>query len=164
MRATCRIQQRSARHQTLFIEYLLAPGADVLAVVTGRRNTLGEWIQGGLGMNLWTGLADAPGKAVFYTGDDRITPQSGPHGFGDFDWEWGGLVSRDGRAIFLGTGARECRTGGHAGGPEGCILFGDTHREVAAGTSEEGLFFFAPSESREEAIARAPWAAFEQLP
>ena len=164
VRVTCRVAQKRARHHTLYIEYLMAPGADVLALVVGRRNTLGEWIGDGMAFNLWSNLADAPGKGVFHTGDDRITPQAGPQQFGDFAWSWGGLVGRDGRALFVGTADGECRTGGWSGGPEGCVLYGAACREVAAGASEEGLFFVAPTASREEAIAREPWAAFEKLP
>jgi len=74
------------------------------------------------------------------------------------------LVGNDGRALFLGTSTPDCRAAGASGGPEGCILFGEVYREVAAGTSEEGLFFVAPAVSREEAVARAPWTAFEALP
>ena len=164
VRVTCRIVQKSARNQTLYADYLLAPGADVLAVVLGRRNTLGEWLDSSLAFNLWANLADAPGRGGFHTGDERITPQAGPHDFGDFTWDWGGLVANDGRALFVGSADQECRSGGWSGGPEGCILFGEACRELAAGTSEEGLFFVAPTASREEALARAPWAAFEALP
>ena len=164
VRTTCRIAHRNARHHTLYVEYLMAPGADVLAVVVGRRDTLGELLEGGVGWELWSNLADAPGRGVFHTGDERITPQAGPHGFGAGRWTWGGLVGNDGRALFTGSGGRDCFTGGWAGGPEGCILSGELEREVAAGTTEEGLFFVAPATSREEAVARAPWAAFEALP
>lgn len=164
MRVSCRIAQRSARHHTIYLDYLLAPGADVVAVVVGRRDTLGELLEGHVGFELWTNLADAPGRGVFDTGDERIAPQAGPHAFRDFFWDWGGLVSRDGRALFLGSAAPDCRTGGSSGGPEGCILSGAVWREVAAGTREEGLFFLAPAVSRDEAAARAPWAAFAQLP
>jgi len=164
VRVTCKAKQERARHHTLYVEYLLAPGADVVAVVVGRRNTLGEWIGGGFAFNLWSNLADAPGKGVFHTGDERITPQSGPQHFGDFTWSWGGLVGNDGRALFVGAAGRECRTGGFSGGPEGCVLFGEACREVPAGESVEGLFFVAPAASREEAVAREPWTAFEELP
>jgi len=164
VRATCRVAQKRARHHTLYIEYLMAPGADVLALVVGRRNTLGEWISDDISFSLWSNLADAPGKGVFHTGDDRITPQAGPQQFGDYAWSWGGLVGKDGRALFVGAAGAECRTGGYSGGPEGCVLYGAACREVAAGASEEGLFFVAPTASREEAIAREPWAAFEELP
>ena len=164
LRLTCKVTQESARHHTLYVEYLLAPGADVLALVVGRRNTVGEWLQGAVGVNLWSNLAEAPGNGVFYTGDDRISPRAAPYQYGDFTWNWGGLVSDDGRALFIGSADRDARSGGWSGGPEGCILFGEVCREVPAGDSAEGLFFVAPAASLEEAKSGEPWAAFEGLP
>ena len=164
VRVSCRTADERSRHHTLYIDYLMAPGVDVLALVVGRRNSLGEWIDAGLGFNLWSNLADAPGKGVFHTGCDAIVPQAGPQQFGDFQWDWGGLVSVDGRALFIGAGSDECRTSGWSGGPEGCILAGQACREVAAGATEEAVFFVAPTVSREEAVAREAWVAFEELP
>ncbi|MFH1569549.1 MAG: hypothetical protein ABIL09_16250 [Gemmatimonadota bacterium] len=164
LRLTCRATQRSARHHTLYVEYLLTPGADVLALVVGRRNTLGEWLAGALAVNLWSNLADAPGRGVFDTGDDRISPKAGPYQYGDFTWPWGGLVSADGRALFIGSGDRECRAGGFSGGPEGCVLLGEVCREAPAGRDAEGLFFVAPAASVEKARDREAWSAFAELP
>jgi hypothetical protein len=166
VRLTCKVAQESAHNHTLFIEYLMAPGVDVLAVVVGRRNTVGEWLEGGgIGFDLWSNLAEKPGDGYFHFGDDACaTPKAAPHHYGGFDWKWGGLVSEDGRALFLGSTASRCRTWGWSEGPEGCVLSAAVTAEVPAGATVDGLFFAAPSRNLEEARSREPWSRLTQLP
>ena len=165
VRLTCKITQEDARGHSLFYEYLLAPGAPVLAVVAGRRDALGEWTEGEMGFNLWPDFADAPGKGVFHGPDsDRITGLTPSHEAPRHNWTWGGLAGQDGRALFLGTGSQGAKTGGWSEGPEGSVLYGDLSRPLPAGEAVQGLYFIAPALGVEEAQSRAAWSGFSALP
>ncbi|MBQ36921.1 MAG: hypothetical protein CME04_11070 [Gemmatimonadaceae bacterium] len=165
VRLTCKVAQESARNHTLYIEYLMAPGADVLAVIVGRRNTVGEWLGGDVGFDLWPNLAIRPGKGHFHTATrSAASPKASPYWYGGFTWDWGGLVSRDGRALFTTAASPDCVASGWAEGPEGCALNGEVTRGVPAGASVEGVFFVLPAASMEDAVAAAAWSGFTELP
>ena len=165
VRLTTRIREEVARGDTLFIEYLLAPGVDVLAVVCGRRDTLGEHRDGTVGFEVWSTLAPEPGRGRFH--DARrpdITALAGPHWHGEMAWEWGGLEAADGHALFLGSGARDTTARGWSEGPEGCVLAGRLVRPLPAGGNVSAPFFLAPVISVQEGMARSPWSRFAELP
>ena len=165
VRLTCKIAQEDARGHTLFFDYLLAPGADVLALFVGRRDRLGMWSEGEVGFNIWSALADAPDKATFHTPHvDRIVGLAAPHWSPDHAWKWGGLVGRRSGALFLSHAGERTQAGGWSEGPEGCVLFGELNRPLPAGETIEGLFFVVPASDLKEAQERAVWSEFGELP
>lgn len=79
-------------------------------------------------------------------------------------WDWGGLVGKDGRAIFLSANGEYTRAGGRSSGLEaGCQLNGMLDRPVQAGGEVEGLFFVVPR-SEGDGERCVAWSEFTELP
>jgi len=165
VRLTCRIDQEEARGHVLHFDYLLARGADVLAVVAGCRDAVGVWSEGQVGFNIWSSLAPAPGSATFHTPHRaQVTGLAAPRWCENYAWKWGGLANRHGDALFLSCCGHGAQAGGWAEGPEGCVLYGSLEGPLPAGETIEALFFLVPASSLEEAEERAVWSEFAELP
>ena len=165
VRLTSTLEQEDGRGQQLVLEYLLAPGVGMLAIVTRCLDVVGVSSYGNVGFNLWPAFGDRPGTAHFQRPNSAgPIGLAAPHWTENTNWDWGGLVGDNGRALFTcGHGDGE-RTGGWAGGDEGCGLFGEVSGSVAAGGGIEGLFFVGPYASAKAAEKGALWAEFDRLP
>ena len=165
VRVHCRIAQEHARGQSIAIEYLLAPGADVLAVLPGCRDELGISAAGQVGFHIWPGFAASPGSASFYNAtDESITPLAAPHWSWAGRWNWGGIVGRSGEALFLSAKGEGAQASGTSTGDAGCLLEGNLERPMSPRERIEGLFFLLPAAGLEEGKAGKVWSEFEALP
>ena len=110
VRVYCRIAQEHARGQSIALEYLLAPGADVLAVRVTCRDELGIGADGDVGFAVWPAFAASPGTATLHNAtDESVSTLAAPHWTSGGNWNWGGIVGKNGEALFLsaaGEGAR----------------------------------------------------------
>lgn len=164
VRVRCRIQQEHARGQSIYLDYLLAPGADVLAIILSCKNELGIRSYGHLGVAIHPEFAASPGTASFYNPSDESVTSLSPPFFSDGgNWNWGGIVARDGRALFLSANGEQALAGGQSEGQEGCIIEGQINGPLAARETLEGLFFLAPG-LNETAETHAVWSEFSELP
>ena len=165
VRVRCTIEQERARGQSIALEYLLAPGADVLAIVPSCRDELGISSSGQIGFQLHPSFAASPGTASFHTpSDESITPLAAPHWADAGSWDWGALVGENGQALFLSAQGEGARAGGTSSGNDGCVLNGSVGRPIPAGGKIEGLFFIAPAFGLADAKAHVVWSEFEELP
>ena len=165
VRVHCRIVQEHARGQSMAIEYLLAPGADVLAILPSCRDELGISAAGQVGFHIWPGFAASPGSASFYNAtDESITPLAAPHWSWAGRWNWGGIVGRSGEALFLSAKGEGVQASGTSTGDEGCLLEGNLERPMSPRERIEGLFFLMPAAGLEEGKAGKVWSEFEALP
>jgi GNAT superfamily N-acetyltransferase len=164
VRISCTVTNEKARGHTLSLDYLLAPGADALALVVACRDAVGLRSSAEMGFQIWPSFADAPGKARFYTPQTpRVDGRSGPHSAPEYSWRWGGLIGDDGRSLFLAACA-DASAGGWSGGPEGCTLMGERQAPLPAGQTMEGLFFLLPRLSADQADQLEVWSRFTALP
>ncbi|MFA6108894.1 MAG: GNAT family N-acetyltransferase [Candidatus Latescibacterota bacterium] len=165
VRLECTVAQESARGHCLFVEYLLAPGVPLLAVVLGRRDRIGAWTEGEVSVNLWPRFAEAPGTAVFRTAEvDQVQARLGPHRSAGLLWRWGGLTGSDGCSLFLGGSSDGVTAGGWGEGPEGGVLFANLAAPLPVHGQVSGLAFVAPALTPEQAEALGIWAEFTALP
>ncbi|MEW6752460.1 MAG: GNAT family N-acetyltransferase [Candidatus Latescibacterota bacterium] len=165
VRLDCTVRQEAARGHAFSLEYLMAPGVPLLAVVLGRRDRLGTWTEGDVGINLWPAFADAPGTAVFgRSGPQAAQGRLGPQRSSGQLWSWGGLTGSDGRSLFVGGCSEGISAGGWAEGPEGAVLFAALSRPLPQGAQVRGLTFVAPAATVEEAEALGVWSRFANLP
>ena len=165
VRVHCRIAQEHARGQSIALEYLLAPGADVLAILPGCRDELGISASGDVGFHIWPGFAASPGTASFYNAtDESITPLAAPHWSWAGRWNWGGIMGKSGEALFLSAKGEGVQASGSSVGDEGCLLEGNLERPMSPRERIEGLFFLLPAAGLEEGKAGAVWSEFETLP
>ena len=165
VRVTCTFQQERARGQSIAVDYLLAPGADVLAVIPGCSDDLGVQSHGQISFIIYPSFAASAGNASFHSmDDDSITMLASPHWLEGSRWRWGGIVGRDGRALFLSARGEGAMALGQSMGDQGCILYGGVERRMPAGGRIEGLFFLAPTIGLEDAKAHEVWSEFDALP
>ena len=165
VRVHCRIAQEHARGQSIALEYLLAPGADVLAILPGCRDELGISASGDVGFHIWPGFAASHGPASFYNAtDDSITSLAAPHWSWAGRWNWGGIVGESGEALFLSAKGEGVQASGSSVGDEGCLLEGNLERTMSPRERIEGLFFLLPASGLEEGKAGKVWSEFEALP
>ena len=165
VRVYCRIAQEHALGQTIALEYLLAPGADVLAILPSCRDELGIGADGDLGFHIWPAFAASPGTASFYNANhEAITSLAAPHWSWAGRWDWGGIVGKSGEALFLSAKGEGVEASGSSVGSDGCILEGNLERQMSPGERIEGLFFLLPAAGMEEGKAGAVWSEFEKLP
>ena len=165
VRVHCRIAQEPVRGQSIAVEYLLAPGADVLAILPSCRDELGISASGNMGFSVWPSFAASPGTASFYNGcHESITALAAPHEVEAGRWNWGGILGKSGEALFLSGKGDRARTGGESWGEEGCTLGGNVGRWMTPRERIEGLFFLLPTSGLEEGKAGAVWSEFQALP
>jgi len=165
VRVHCVIQQERARGQSIALEYLLAPGADVLAIIPSCRDEFGLSSSGRIGFNLNPSFAASPGTASFHTAvDEGVTPLAAPHWAGAGTWDWGILLGENGQSLFLSGKGDGVHTSGSSFGNEGCALNGSVERHMPAGGRVEGLFFVAPTFGLEDAKTHTVWSEFEEMP
>jgi hypothetical protein len=165
VRVQCAIAQERARGQSIALDYLLARGADVLAVVASCRDELGVPSDGHIGFTICPSFAASPGTASFCNPSaPSVTPLVAPHWMEGGAWTWGGLVGDDGRALFLSARGEGARASGRALGDIGCELEGHVNGPMPARGGIEGLFFVAPAFGPEGVSAHAVWGEFEALP
>jgi len=165
VRVHCVIRQERARGQSIALEYLLAPGADVLAIVPSCRDELDTSSTGQIGFHIYPSFGAAPGTASFHTSSDEcVIPLAAPYEAEAGSWDWGILLAENGQALFLSGSGDSVHVGGGASGDEGCVLDGDVERPMPAGGKIEGLFFVAPTFGLEDARAHEVWSEFEELP
>ena len=165
VRVHCRIAQEHARGQSISLEYLLAPGADVLAVRVTCRDELGIGADGDVGFEIWPAFAASPGTATFHNAtDESVSTLAAPHWTSGGNWKWGGLVGKNGEALFLSAAGEGARAAGFALGEVGCFLNGNLDRWMGPGERIQGLFFLLPTTGLEAAKAGAIWSEFEELP
>ena len=165
VRLKCALTQESARGQTIEHEYLLTPGAGVLAIVVRCRDTSGLYSDAGAGFNIWPGFADRPGSFTIHSPHrDRVEGMAGPHSGPDFRWSWGGVAGKRGKALFVAAPGAGADSGGTAAGPDGCILFCNVSGPLPARGCVEGVFYVVPAASVEEAEKLQIWSEFESLP
>ena len=165
VRVHCHIAQEHARGQSIALEYLLAPGADVLAILPSCRDELGISDEGDLGFHIWPGFAASPGTASFHNANhESITPLAPPHWAWAGRWSWGGIVGKSGEALFLSAKGEGVGASGTSQGDEGCMLEGNLERRMSPRGRIEGLFFLLPAAGLEEGKAGAVWSEFEALP
>ena len=165
VRVHCRIAQEHARGQSITLEYLLAPGADVLAILPSCRDELGISAHGDVGFHIWPEFAASPGTASFYNPThESITALAAPHWSAAGRWNWGGIVGKSGEALFLSAKEEGVHATGGSVGDEGCLLEGNLERSMFPRERIEGLFFLLPTTGLEEGKAGAVWSEFESLP
>ncbi len=165
VRVHCRIAQEHARGQSITLEYLLAPGADVLAILPSCRDELGISAHGDVGFHIWPGFAASPGTASFYNPThESITALAAPHWSAAGRWNWGGIVGKSGKALFLSAKEEGVHATGGSVGDEGCLLEGNLERSMFPRERIEGLFFLLPTMGLEEGKAGVVWSEFEALP
>ncbi len=165
VRVHCRIAQEHARGQSIALEYLLAPGADVLAILVSCRDELGISAQGDVGFHVWPGFAASPGTASFYNAThESITVLAAPHWSWAGRWNWGGIVGNNGEVLFLSAKGEGVQASGGAVGDEGCLLEGNLDRSMFPRERIEGLFFLLPTAGLEAGKAGAVWSEFKALP
>ena len=165
VRVHCRISQEHARGQSIAWEYLLAPGAEVLAIRVTCRDELGVGADGDLGFGVWPAFAASPGTATFYNATETsVSTLAAPHWTSGGNWNWGGIVGKNGEALFLSAAGEGARAAGFALGEVGCFLLGNLDRWMKAGERIEALFFLLPTTGLEEGKAGAVWSEFDALP
>ena len=165
VRVHCRIAQEHARGQSIAWEYLLAPGADVLAIRVTCRDVLGIGADGDLGFGVWPAFAASPGTATFYNANEAsVSTRAAPHWTSGGNWDWGGIVGENGKALFLSAAGEGARAGGIALGEVGCFLNGNLERWMKPRERIEALFFLLATTGLEEGKAGAVWSEFEELP
>ncbi len=165
VRVHCSIAQEHARGQSIALEYLLAPGADVLAILPSCRDERGISADGDLGFHIWPGFAASPGTASFYNAThESITSLAAPHWSWAGRWNWGGILGKSGEALFLSAKGEGVQASGSSVGDEGCLLEGNLERSMFPRERIEGLFFLLPTTDLEEGKAGAVWSEFEALP
>ncbi len=165
VRVHCRIAQEHARGQSIAWEYLLAPGADVLAIRVTCRDELGISADGDLGFGVWPAFAASPGTARFYNAtEESVSTFAAPHWTSGGNWHWGGIVGKDGQALFLSATGEGARAAGFALGEVGCFLLGNLDRWMKPRERIEALYFLLPASSIEEGKAGAVWSEFDTLP
>jgi len=165
VRVTCRVKLERARGHVVSLDYLLAPGVDVLAVVPTCRDVLGIASTGQMGFWIYPALAETSGNAAFYSPQDRsFTALAAPHWFDAGEWKWGGLVSDRGEALFLSASGEGAWVSGESMGRDGCLLFGSVERHMPARGRVEGLCFVGPTQGEEGIEAHAAWSEFGELP
>ena len=165
VRVHCRIAQEQARGQSIAVEYLLAPGADVLAILPSCCDEMGISANGDVGFQIWPGFAASPGTASFYNAThESITALAAPHWSGAGRWNWGGILGKSGEALFLSAKGEGAHAGGESEGDEGCLLEGNLERWMSPHERIEGLFFLLPTTGLEEGKAGVVWSEFEALP
>lgn len=164
VRVGCTITQERARGQSIALDYLLARGADALAIVPSCRDELGILSDGHIGFAISPAFAASPRTASFCNPSAAsITALAAPHWSEAGGWDWGGVVG-EGMALFLSARGEGVRAGGRALGDVGCELEGHVERPIPARGSIEGLFFVLPAFGPEDAEAHAVWSEFEELP
>ena len=165
VRVHCRIAQEQARGQSIAVEYLLAPGADVLAILPSCCDEMGISANGDVGFQIWPGFAASPGTASFHNPThESITALAAPHWSGAGRWNWGGILGKSGEALFLSAKGEGAHAGGESEGDEGCLLEGNLERWMSPHERIEGLFFLLPTTGLEEGKAGVVWSEFEALP
>ena len=165
VRVNCLIAQEHARGQSIALEYLLAPGADVLAVRVMCRDELGIGADGDLGFAVWPAFAASPGTATFHNATEKsVSTRAAPHWTSGGNWNWGGIVGENGEALFLSAAGEGARAGGFALGEVGCFLSGNLERWMKPGERIDALFFLLPTTGLEAGQAGAVWSEFEELP
>ena len=165
VRGHCVIQQERARGQSIALEYLLAPGADVLAIIPMCKDEQGLSSSGRIGVRLDPSFAASPGTASFHTAvGEEVTPLAAPHWADAGSWDWVVLRGENGQALFMSGKGDGVRISGEASGNEGCVLRGIVDRHMPAGGQIEGMFFLAPTFGLEAARAQVVWSEFEELP
>ena len=165
VRVHCRIAQEHARGQSIALEYLLTPGADVLAVLVTCRDELGLGADGDVGFAVWPAFAASPGTAAFHNAtDESVSTLAAPHWTSGGNWDWGGIVGKNGEVLFLSATGEGARAGGFALGEVGCFLSGNMDRWMGPGERIQALFFMLPTTGLEAAKAGAIWSEFDALP
>lgn len=165
VRVHCRIAQEHARGQSIALEYLLAPGADVLAIRVTCRDEIGIGADGELGFGVWPSFAASPGTATFYNATEAsVSTLAAPHWTSGGNWNWGGIVGKNGEALFLSAAGEGARAAGFALGEVGCFLNGNLERWMKPRERIEALFFLLPTTGLEEGKAGAVWSEFDVLP
>ncbi len=163
VRVSCAIRQERARGQSIALEYLLAPGADVLAVVATCREGLGIRSDGDVGFLMFPAFGTAPGSATFYNpSDPSITPLVASHYSEAGSWRWGGLAG-DGMSLFVSASGEGAGAGGEYI-PPGCLMGASVGGSMPARSGIGGLFFVVPAFGPETAETHAVWSRFEALP
>ena len=165
VRVHCRIAQEHARGQSIALEYLLAPGADVLAVRVTCRDELGIGADGDVGFAVWPAFAASPGTATLHNAtDESVSTLAAPHWTSGGNWNWGGIVGKNGEALFLSAAGEGARAAGFALGEVGCFLNGNLDRWMKPRERIQGLFFLLPTTGLEAGKAGAIWSEFDALP
>ena len=91
------LESEEVHGEAMTIDYLLAPGADVLAMVLGVEDVQGAVQDCGLGTLFYTSFAHRPGS-------DRATVLAGPHNRYTGHWDWGGLAGWQERPVSVPVG------------------------------------------------------------
>ena len=165
VRVHCTMQHERGRGQSIALDYLLAPGADVLAILPRCRDEAGLGSNGHAAFLVYPAFAESSEGIRFYNQTEpSITPLGAPHWSGAGDWHWGGIVGADGRALFVSAQGEDAQAEGESMGKDGCILYGGVGRWMPAGGQIEGLFFVAPGMGEAVAETHAVWSEFEELP
>ena len=165
IRVTSTIKNEDARGHSIAIEYLLAQGVDVLAILPTCREVLGIHSRGDLGFMVFPAFAKAAGRASFWSPtSESVTALSPPHWSGAGNWQWGGILGKNGQVLFLSARGREAHAGGESTGATGCMLEASIRGRMAARGRIEGLFFLLPAFDRAVAETHAVWSEFLKLP
>jgi len=165
VRVSCSFQHEQAKGRAISLDYLLAPGVDVMAIVVRGKEELGIWSDMHSGFSIHSNFPAVSSKTRFWRPEmPSVTIRATDHYVPAGTWRWGGLTTNDGRGLFVSSNGDDTIASGEAVDVDmGCVMDAAVARAVPAHGELEGLFFVLPGVAA-DGDARAIWQAFHQLP
>ncbi len=166
VRVSCSPKQERGRWDTLSLDYLLAPGSSILAIVvrTTRRGGTSGWI--GAGFNLWPVLGGSHLEAVLRGSDDERTRRM-RNEFGAWLAAEKWIIAENptaGEAAVMAACDRESTTNGIVFGRDGYFLGANRGAAQEARETRESVFFAAFVEGERAATLAPALSQLEGLP
>jgi len=166
VRVSCRPKHRSARHLGLQVEYLLAPGSAVMAVV-GRVARLADTpAEAGCGFEVWPLLGGSALNAA-------LSCQAHPDGFRRRT-EWRGRMElgawgmaenpRTHHALLLAAGGSATRLDALIIGKPGYVMGGHLQDRIPPHQAIQGVLYIVIGRDRDHVRTFAALAALQELP
>ena len=151
--------------KTIGLDYLLAPGAEAMALIVSCGDAIGLHSKAEFGFHVFPSFADRAGSASYYNpAAEWVTALAAPHWAPGGDWRWGGLIGKNGQALFICPNGEYAYVGGEAEGETGCCMWAGIERDIDVGETVSQLFFVVPGEGEEDGERLKVWSEFTELP